>query len=620
MATNIYNATTGQTGYQVPGATLQSGWQWGAPVAPSAGMISAATPPTSLPTVPTNTAQTSVPGVGMVSNPSAYGYNPTPAVPSTTVSSTLPVGTQNTTATDPTLTSNTMLQNVLALMTPSTNELGLQSTLAAQEASRRQSILDINNQPIATPFQTGQAAAVTNAANAGEANTQGALTIAQNQRLASLDAAKTALDFSKPTTVGMGTNLVSPLTGATVAEGQSYAGKQGAANVLALSKMYPDAGILPTDDPSVAAQKASNAPSFIAKYGRVNYQWNPNTGQFEMLSTNRLDTTTPGAGYTGNPNGTGTNLGVSSGTSSASPSGAGIGGVSIVDYLNSIGKDSSHQALATIAANAGMQNYTGTAQQNTQLLSMLRQGGGTIGATAGGMASVPIGNGAAPTASTAATSSTPFGLNLSNKIDSGALSYIQTGDMPSGIYPADQAAVRARAQQVIPGFNPAIAKANAKAIGEQTSNQADTYRAISAADSNFGLLTQTFKKAGVNDMASPIANSINNWVQKGIWGNSDVINFQSAVSTLQTEYATVLGRGGEVTDSVRKSAQNVISGNYSMNDLISLHDYIDKEGKNVIDSYTKTIQSLASGGIGSGGAGPGGSTGGSVYNGITLPH
>ena len=45
---------------------------------------------------------------------------------------------------------------------------------------------------------------------------------------------------------------------------------------------------------------------------------------------------------------------------------------SVVDYLNSVGKNSSYQARAILAQNVGIQGYTGTAAQNTQLLSALR--------------------------------------------------------------------------------------------------------------------------------------------------------------------------------------------------------------------------------------------------------
>lgn len=49
-------------------------------------------------------------------------------------------------------------------------------------------------------------------------------------------------------------------------------------------------------------------------------------------------------------------------------------GNSIVDYLKSEGRDSSYGARKTLAEQYGISNYRGTAQQNTQLLNMLRNG------------------------------------------------------------------------------------------------------------------------------------------------------------------------------------------------------------------------------------------------------
>jgi hypothetical protein len=47
-------------------------------------------------------------------------------------------------------------------------------------------------------------------------------------------------------------------------------------------------------------------------------------------------------------------------------------GNSIVDYLKSIGKDASYQARATLASQHGITNYTGSAEQNLQLLNKLK--------------------------------------------------------------------------------------------------------------------------------------------------------------------------------------------------------------------------------------------------------
>ncbi|MEK3887326.1 hypothetical protein [Bacillus sp. FSL K6-3431] len=46
---------------------------------------------------------------------------------------------------------------------------------------------------------------------------------------------------------------------------------------------------------------------------------------------------------------------------------------SVVDYLNSIGQDSGFNNRAKLAAKLGIKNYTGTAKQNATLLNILRR-------------------------------------------------------------------------------------------------------------------------------------------------------------------------------------------------------------------------------------------------------
>lgn len=56
-------------------------------------------------------------------------------------------------------------------------------------------------------------------------------------------------------------------------------------------------------------------------------------------------------------------------------------GVSIVDYLKSVGQSSSYSDRAKLAEQYGISDYMGSASQNTKLLGMLRSGGMGIGGT-----------------------------------------------------------------------------------------------------------------------------------------------------------------------------------------------------------------------------------------------
>ena len=79
---------------------------------------------------------------------------------------------------------------------------------------------------------------------------------------------------------------------------------------------------------------------------------------------------------------------VAQGTGDSSNSGStvagssGAGGNSIVDYLKSIGQDSSFANRKKLAAQYGINNYSGTAAQNLELLNKLR-GGSSSGGSSG---------------------------------------------------------------------------------------------------------------------------------------------------------------------------------------------------------------------------------------------
>lgn len=59
---------------------------------------------------------------------------------------------------------------------------------------------------------------------------------------------------------------------------------------------------------------------------------------------------------------------------------------SIVDYLKSVGTDSSFANRARLAGSYGIQNYTGTAAQNTRLLNAIRSGGNSGNTSTGSSA------------------------------------------------------------------------------------------------------------------------------------------------------------------------------------------------------------------------------------------
>ena len=128
----------------------------------------------------------------------------------------------------------------------------------------------------------------------------------------------------------------------------SAAEKQSAANALASSQT--NTGVAAQQVVEVAPTEVVNT-SQSSTYGYSN----PNSSQSSIYTQKTYVPASNTSTYTPTPV-------VSSGYT----------GNSIVDYLDSTGVDSSYSARATLAANNGITNYTGTAAQNTALLNKLR--------------------------------------------------------------------------------------------------------------------------------------------------------------------------------------------------------------------------------------------------------
>jgi len=497
----------------------------------------------------------------------------TSSVPSTTSPTTNTGGIVTTNA--PT-SSNPYLNQVTALSQLSPAEIDAQTKLNTLNANATQGQFNDSQQPIAQGFISGQQAAMQTQANIAQQPLQSQLALAQAQRQSALDAAKAGLSATMPTSLSYGAELVNPVSGATVNGGifggTSSTGQSGATGInpaTGLSATSSTADILgylstngvnPTryDMPGLinAIQNGATAQDIIS--GKVNVAAQTSAG-------------TSGAGYKFD---TATQTFVQPNPSAAQTKApAALGGFA---------------SIADVKAFQQMHGLTVDGIVGPQTRAAMTAAGMTpTGGSSGGSSSSISGGGNSSNTSIA----TPV-----QSLSAGAFTLLTTGQPPSKAGSQQVTDYTNEVRKTFPDFNPAVAQANSKAITTQIGQQADVSRGITAADSNFSLLNNTFSKTGVNDLNSPLANELANKVKGGLLGNSDVINFQSGVATLQTEYATVLGRGGEVTDAVRKSASNVINGNYSMKDLISLHDYIDKEGKNVVNSYTTTIKNLASGG------------------------
>lgn len=178
-------------------------------------------------------------------------------------------------------------------------EISNQEAINALDASIRTGITGEADRPIPLQFITGRQKAIEQRGLALEAPLQAKAALMQAKRLASLESSKFKLEqesgklsalreASKPVSVAMGSSLVNPLTGKTVASGGSYTDKQAYDTFFNLAQTYPDANIQWNDAITPqqnlqAAQKAAQAsPSFEAK--QTVYAINPLTGEPTIIN------------------------------------------------------------------------------------------------------------------------------------------------------------------------------------------------------------------------------------------------------------------------------------------------------------------------------------------------
>jgi hypothetical protein len=144
-----------------------------------------------------------------------------------------------------------------------------------------------------------------------------------------------------------------------------------------------------------------------------------------------------------------------------------------------------------------------------------------------------------------------------------------------------------------PGYNFVTQKAS---IGADTDslkkNQVyldTTTRAYNTATDNMNNLTSFMTQNGINDSSIPVINQLTNKLKAGVLDPAAVAAFRSNLEGLRAEYAQVLSRGGQVTDSSRSSANALIPDNISPAQLKKVSEQLSIEGQNAIKEATKMV-------------------------------
>lgn len=180
-------------------------------------------------------------------------------------------------------------------------------------------------------------------------------------------------------------------------------------------------------------------------------------------------------------------------------------------------------------------------------------------------------------------------------IDQRALNAIISGSPPptgrNGLAGAQNAAISNRMAEIDPTGNLAANRTQLKSLSSSLTKQQtyldQTERSISNAENGFQQIVNTFQ-GKVNPSNFPSVNAALN----AIAGQTDpgtISAFRSGLQEVANEYTQVFSRGGQVTDSVRNRANDILNGNLSIPQLQQVLNELQAQGAIVIQGAKDQI-------------------------------
>ena len=188
-------------------------------------------------------------------------------------------------------------------------------------------------------------------------------------------------------------------------------------------------------------------------------------------------------------------------------------------------------------------------------------------------------------------------------IDQAALQYAMTNKMPSlglsgkGQMAAAKQAILNRAGELNKGGNISANQAQLKALSSTLTQQTEyantVDRSLTNAENGFKQIISAFSNVGINPSESKFANTKVNNVNNFFGKNTEALrSFQAGLYEVQNEYAQVFSRGGTRTLEGNKEAQDLLSGNLSIKDLISIQKELQQQGDIVKNGSRAQVQQV----------------------------
>lgn len=145
----------------------------------------------------------------------------------------------------------------------------------------------------------------------------------------------------------------------------------------------------------------------------------------------------------------------------------------------------------------------------------------------------------------------------------------------------------------VAGANSYIGAQQLGAAGNLTGQVAQIQTLGGAADANFNLMLGIMERGGINDLNQPILNQLQQGITRGLTSNEDLVAFRSALQTVRSQYASILG-GGTPTDATQAMAAEKIPDTVSLGALQEVERTIRTMINNTIASYNQQIGSYSS--------------------------
>lgn len=152
------------------------------------------------------------------------------------------------------------------------------------------------------------------------------------------------------------------------------------------------------------------------------------------------------------------------------------------------------------------------------------------------------------------------------------------------------------------GANSYLGAQQLGAAGNMTQTVAPLQAIASSADANFNVMLDIMKRGNINDMNQPALNQLENAVKRGLASDSDVVAFESAIETVRSQYAAILG-GGTPTDTTQGMALKKIPPNVSLGALQEVEKTMRALTKNSVAGYNQQIGAYSNQGGNAGGGG-----------------